>query len=41
MRTYPAQVTLERFEPVPHGMEWNSNRKRFTTRVRQFVESLP
>lgn len=41
MRTYPAQVTLERFEPVPHGMEWNSDPERFTTRVRQFVESLP
>jgi pimeloyl-ACP methyl ester carboxylesterase len=41
VRSYPSQVTLERFEPVPHGMEWNSDPERFTTRVRHFVESLP
>ena len=41
VRTYPNQVILERFQPVPHGMEWNSDPQRFTTRIRQFVESLP
>jgi pimeloyl-ACP methyl ester carboxylesterase len=40
-RSHPSQVKLERFEPVPHGMEWNSDPDRFTTRVRKFVEALP
>lgn len=40
-RTYPNRVQLEPFEPVPHGMEWNSDPEHFTSRVRQFVESLP
>jgi pimeloyl-ACP methyl ester carboxylesterase len=40
-RAHHSQVTLERFEPVPHGMEWNSDPARFTECARRFLNSLP